>query len=113
ALLCQIMARTLDEEGYRVHNAPNGQAALVTARQLGPELALVVTDLRMPIMGGSELAGHLARLEPAPRVLFVSGYGFAEEALPGPLLAKPFRPEALVAEVRRLIGSPEPAATSE
>ena len=71
------------------------------ACQLGGRLGLVVTDIRMPEMDGTELATHLAGLNPAPRILFVSGFGtVARSALPGPLLPKPFTPQQLVNQVR-------------
>jgi two-component system cell cycle sensor histidine kinase/response regulator CckA len=64
-----LIARTLAAEGYSVLTAGNGEEALVLARPLAGQLALVITDLQMPQMGGTTLAVHLARMTPAPRVL--------------------------------------------
>ena len=112
-VLCQIMARTLAEEGYHVFTAGCGEDALVMACQLGGQLGLVVTDIRMPEMDGVELASHLAGLNPAPRILFVSGYGPAVGSdLPAPLLPKPFSPQQLLSRVRAMIGLPAMARAS-
>ena len=91
-LLCRIMARTLVEEGHQVYTAENGEEGLVKACQLGMRLALVITDVRMPVMDGLELAGHLARLDPAPPVLFVSG-GAGFEGCRGPCSPSPSLPK--------------------
>ena len=63
---------------------------------------LLLTDVVMPGMTGIELARRLLVLDPGLRVLFMSGY--AEDmarstSLPGPFLAKPFTPDALVRAV--------------
>ena len=105
ALLCRIRARMLEEAGYRVVTAGNGDEALAVLREHG-SVVLVVTDVRMPRMDGVALASHLARLDPPPQVLFVSGYGLPGP-MPGPFLTKPFTPKAFVDQVRRMIGDPD------
>jgi CheY-like chemotaxis protein len=111
--LRQMMARALSQEGYRVLTAAGGEEALTLAGTLLERLSLVVTDIRMPDMDGLELAAHLAQLTPSPHVLFVSGYVplAAGASLPGPFLSKPFSPDALASQVRRLlrVARPSPA----
>ena len=102
----QMMARALLEAGYAVHTASNGPDALALAGELPRPPDLVVTDIRMEPMGGTELAEHSPPRGLAPRFLFVSGYGPAtdyNEAF-GPFLPKPFLPGRLVEEVTHLIG---------
>jgi CheY-like chemotaxis protein len=73
-------------------------------------IALVVTDVVMPGMGGRELADHLEALRPDLPVVFVSGY--TEEDVVGrgllrrgrPFLPKPFTPTALTAAVGSVLG---------
>jgi two-component system cell cycle sensor histidine kinase/response regulator CckA len=64
----------LQQLGYRVLEAENGEAALRTCDDLGGNIDLVLTDLVMPGMGGYELAGELAHRHPAVQMLFMSGY---------------------------------------
>ena len=104
--------RVLQTEGYRVLEAENGAAALqLLEGPATPEVALVLTDLRMPVMDGRQLAAALARLRPNLPIVFMSGYTaqLMDMRLISPdlaFLAKPFRNEELVATVRHHIGDP-------
>jgi CheY-like chemotaxis protein len=89
---------------YRVLVAADGQEALDTVRVVGDEITALVTDIRMPRLDGLALAARLRAMEESPPLLFVSGFMGGGE-LPGPFLAKPFPPEALLAAVRRLIAT--------
>ena len=64
----------LQQLGYQVVEAENGEAALQVCGRLHGKVDLVLSDLVMPGMGGYELAGELAQRHPAVRVLFMSGY---------------------------------------
>ncbi|MBA3522814.1 MAG: response regulator [Gemmatimonadales bacterium] len=101
----QLMVRTLAESGCRVLEAADGQQALAILDAVQEPVSLVITDLRMPVMGGRELAARLAGRTPPPPVLFVSGYTDAAHLreLPGPLLVKPFVPDVLAARVAALL----------
>ena len=101
----RMMERALEADGFRVLGAGDGREAL---RILGEvdEIAVIVADLRMPRLDGRNLAAVLAEREGAPPILFVSGYDSpaGPHPLPGPFLAKPFKPEMLVKRVRELVG---------
>ena len=100
--------RLLERAGFSVLDASNGEEALRCALGHEGAIDLVVTDVVMPLMGGPELATHLARERPGIPVLFVSGYS-EENAFPdgpaadGAFLHKPFTPEGLIAAVGRLL----------
>ena len=64
----------LQQLGYHVVEAENGEAALQVYDRLHGKIDLVLSDLVMPGMGGYELAGRLAQRHPAVRMLFMSGY---------------------------------------
>ena len=91
-------------DSYRVLVAADGQEALETLRDVGDEITALVTDVRMPRLDGVALAAALQAMDEPPPLLFVSGFMGGGE-LPGPFLAKPFPPEALLAAVRRLIAT--------
>jgi signal transduction histidine kinase/ActR/RegA family two-component response regulator len=95
-----VTARMLQGLGYRVTTATSGEEALRVATAAGSRIALVLTDIVMPGMGGPTLAARLRSHLPGLPILFCSGYpagaGAAELALAaGPLLAKPFTVESL------------------
>jgi CheY-like chemotaxis protein len=95
-----VLQRTL-EPHYEVLTASDGLEALDIIGAWGPGIRVVVTDVRMPGLSGPALAAHLARLNRSPAILFVSGY--ADPDLPGEVLAKPFKPDALLGAVSRLL----------
>jgi CheY-like chemotaxis protein len=98
----QVIVRGLQEEGYRVIEANNGELALSVLAG-DRRIDLLVTDHEIPNMGGMELANVLKVMRYPPIVLFISAYDVEPSKVPGLLLRKPFRPSELVAEVRRLL----------
>jgi CheY-like chemotaxis protein len=108
-LVRSFLRRALSSEGYAVVIAANGEEALTLARTLNGQFDLVVTDIRMPVMDGLELASHIIDLYPKLPILFISGFLPGTSRVPGPLLAKPFTPEAFLDQVHRLTDSRIPA----
>jgi PAS domain S-box-containing protein len=105
----EVTARVLRDGGYRVHVAPGAAEAIAWLEAGGGPIDLLVTDVVMPGMGGSELAAAVEAVRPGTRVLFLSGFtadatlrhGVAAD---GPdFLAKPFTPEGLRARVRAVL----------
>jgi len=72
-LLLKSAERMLVARGLRVLVAFDGPGALREAER-ARELALLVTDIRLPGMDGVELAERLRKYRPALRVLFMSGF---------------------------------------
>ena len=103
------VARMLRGLGYTVWEASTGDEALrlMRTRHLAPDL--LITDLIMPHMSGHELAGHLAELCPACRVLFISGYADETVLRQGifergeDFLEKPFTMADLAHKVREVL----------
>jgi two-component system, cell cycle sensor histidine kinase and response regulator CckA len=101
--------RLLEQEGYEVIEAPNGASALqLLEDRSGPAIGLVLTDLRMPVMDGRQLAAALARRRPSLPIVFMSGFTaqLMDLRLVSPnlaFLAKPFRDHDLLAAVRSRI----------
>ncbi len=69
----------LEDLSYSVCEAGDGRQALEHCRQSAPDL--VLTDLRMPIMGGMELVERLRETAPEIPVLVISGTGSIADAI--------------------------------
>ncbi len=95
--------------GYCVREAALPSAAIPIAEREGDSIRLILTDVVMPEMRGSELARRILPRCRSAAVLFMSGYP-DDEGLGlggrGPrvhFLAKPFTPEALARKVRETL----------
>jgi two-component system cell cycle sensor histidine kinase/response regulator CckA len=100
----QLFAQALIRAGYRVYEARNGQEAMQVFDQHGDTIDLLLTDMRMPYMGGAELAQHLRSRRRTLKLLCVSGYpNAAEGQLKADFLAKPFSRDDLLAKVREIL----------
>ena len=92
----EVIASLLTDQGYRVVAAGDGAEALAMARQLGAPIDLLISDVVMPTMAGSELVQHLRRQDPSLPVVFMTGYtehDLSEDVLGAPapqVLHKPF-----------------------
>ena len=110
--LRQLMARVLRTQGYTVLEAADGHEALALAQANGVKIQLLLTDVIMPGLSGKTLAEWLGQVNPAVRVLFISGYinnNAVRDAMskPGTLfLQKPFNPLDLTKKVREAIEAP-------
>jgi two-component system, cell cycle sensor histidine kinase and response regulator CckA len=69
-----VMRRLLERGGYTVMEAADGFDALRLCSEEGPNLRLLVSDMVMPQMSGTELARRVHATLPGLPVLFVSGY---------------------------------------
>jgi two-component system, cell cycle sensor histidine kinase and response regulator CckA len=107
AIARRFMERTLAQEGYRVMQANDGEQALDLLRTTRRKVALVITDLVMPGMGGHAFALEVARLPSPPPVLYISAYERPQGAMAKRFLQKPFTVEDLITAVRALIAPPQ------
>jgi DNA-binding NtrC family response regulator len=75
--MSSLLAEMLEIFEFESKRAGNGQEALAI---LGNEkFSLVITDLRMPEMSGSELLKNIKKSHPDLPVVVISGYNLAEE----------------------------------
>ncbi|MCC7055017.1 MAG: response regulator [Gemmatimonadaceae bacterium] len=101
--------RILEKHGYRVIQASDGAEALTLLRERGKEIALVVSDVVMPRMGGRELYASLRDEGYTMPFLFTSGYTdrMSSDTValdPSvPVLTKPWTWSELTASVRAAI----------
>jgi two-component system, cell cycle sensor histidine kinase and response regulator CckA len=112
-------AEYLSESGYTVLKASGGTEALQMAEQYQQPIDLLLTDLVMPQMSGTDLAKKIAEMRPAIRTIFMSGYSnnlLSAQQITDPrhvLLKKPFRLAALGERVRQTLGKVQGAAAGE
>jgi DNA-binding NtrC family response regulator len=100
-MLRQLLSRALRRDTQRVLIAGNAAAALDIYENFGRAIALVISDVRLPSMGGVELAREIRRRDPQQPILLISGdfsepTGFDE-------LEKPFTIDALTQKVEATI----------
>jgi two-component system response regulator MtrA len=108
AEIAESVREILEEEGYRVAVAGDGEQALALFPQINP--ALVLLDLRLPKIDGSELVVRFRDADAASAVVAVTG----SVDVPGDVsavLRKPFDIEELLTIVRRFCGDPNAPAT--
>ena len=100
----QLFAQALTRAGYTVHEARNGQEAMKVFDQHGESINLLLTDMKMPYMGGAELAHQLRARRRTLKLLCISGYpGNLDAELAVDFLAKPFSREELLRKVREVL----------
>ena len=107
----ELVREYLGGTGYCVLEAADGMQALkVAAAHPGP-IHLLITDVVMPHLNGSELATRLGSERPDMKVLFISGYTddtvFRHGVLEGGVafLQKPFNLKALAQKIREVLSS--------
>lgn len=105
----RLLQATLRRAGYRVLVAGNGEEGVTQFTAHPGEIALVLTDLMMPVMDGIAAIRALRALDPTLRIVAVSGLATTErrqEALregAAHFLAKPFSADSLLNTVRAAI----------
>ena len=113
-----ITRQTLEASGYRVLTAADGAEAVALYASHATDIALVITDMMMPIMDGTMTIQVLQRINPAVRIIVASGldswkYG-AGAANSGvyDYLPKPYTTETLLKVIRGAIDRPAAAAVA-
>ncbi len=104
-----IARQALVAQGYTVLETGDPQQAIRMAKE--QRIDLLLTDVIMPIMKGTELADRIQAVSPLTKVLLMSGYQTSAIAGSGrPFLAKPFSIAALVRRVRETLDRPSSCA---
>ena len=104
-----LMRKILKRERYEVVEAASAEEALKAVAALGKPIDLLLTDVMLPGMLGSELAQRMRAAQPSIKVLYISGYTQDEAVRSGDtppgakFLAKPFTLGALLGKVRETL----------
>lgn len=104
-----IGQKLLEEAGYTVLTASDGETALEIYGRNADKIHLVLLDLIMPGMGGARCLIELLRINPDVKVIIVSGHypddksGHAIEACACACLRKPYRDESLLNTIHSVL----------
>lgn len=107
-MITDLARSILEEIGYKVLEAVNGEEALKVFKLKEGRIDLLLTDVRMPRMNGLQLAEQLRAARPDMKMIFMSGY--SDEILLSKLnmavgfLPKPFTTETLTQKVSEALG---------
>jgi len=108
-MVLRSASAALASAGYEIEVAENGADAFRLFRESPGRFSLIVADVMMPVMGGGELAAQVLAIDPAMKILLMSGYADVRAetgGLPLPFVRKPFLPDQLRSTVRDLIDPP-------
>jgi PAS domain S-box-containing protein len=96
----------LDTHGYRTLDTSRGPEAIELARHYGGPIHLLLTDMVLPGMNGSEVIRQFLAVRPGVPVIRMSGYSErlgAQLDDSVPLLQKPFTPRVLLYRIRDML----------
>jgi DNA-binding response OmpR family regulator len=99
----------MQQDGHFVLSAADGHEGLELSRQYPGSIDLVITDLQMPRLNGTDLCAHLMAERPGIKVLVMSGADITEIVSQNanlPFLPKPFDGQTLKARVRAILAAP-------
>ena len=109
AMVLDVGKQLLEALGYRVTIASSGQAATEIYEQLKGKIDLVILDMIMPQMGGSDTFDQLKRINPDVKVLLSSGYSIDGQATRildrgcKGFIQKPFTVNVLAKKIREIL----------
>lgn len=104
----RLVAIWLEERGFVVHGAPDGESGVREAARLKPDIVLL--DWRLPDEAGPSVCRRLAESVPRPAIAMLTGLDdprdrdAARKAGADDFLVKGLDPDALADRIRRLIG---------
>ena len=105
----EVLSLILEEEGYRVHCAPNGRHVLEKTQEIRPDL--IVLDFMMPIMDGAEMGKAVRKLPLGAQVRILMNSSLPEAAVRerfdgyDAFMRKPFNIDAALELIARLLAS--------
>ena len=109
AMVRRMACHALEDHGYTVLEAADGQAALEVLTSARPPVDLILCDIAMPRLSGPLMGAALAEGLPQMPILFMSGYPRHEVIRRGllsaevPFIQKPFRAADVAAMVRSVL----------
>jgi DNA-binding response OmpR family regulator len=105
-LIRNLVTLLLQDDGHLVLSAADGYEGLELSRDYPGPIDLLITDVEMPRMNGTDLYGHLVQERPGIKVLLMSGAEVGEIVSQNanlPFLPKPFDGQTLKGRVREIL----------
>ena len=105
-LIRNLVTLLMQREGHFVLSAADGHEGLELSRKYPGLIDLLITDVNMPRMNGTDLCGHLMEERPGIKVLMMSAANMREIVSQNanlPFLPKPFDGETLKTRVRAIL----------
>jgi CheY-like chemotaxis protein len=108
-MIADIGKRILEKLGYRVLLAESGKSALKVYEDHRDSINLIILDMIMPDMGGSEAFDQLKAVDPSIRILLSSGYSLNGQASQimkrgcNGFIQKPFNIEQISKKIRKIL----------
>ncbi|MBP1721001.1 MAG: hypothetical protein H6Q50_513 [Deltaproteobacteria bacterium] len=108
--MLEVGRALLKTMGYHVYTAHDGSEALEIYDRSKQEIDIVLLDMIMPKMGGGEAFDHMKKINPAVKVLLLSGYSIDGEAAKildrgcSGFIQKPFNMEELSKSIETILG---------
>ena len=109
SMLLELLRVVFEEEGYTVLTASDGEKALEVFRERGKEIALVLSDMGLPKLGGWEVFRRLRELNPSIKVILASGFVDAavrEDMIKqgaDDVMQKPYVPHLILERIRSVL----------
>ncbi len=103
ATLLSLLQRYLARLGYEVESAGNAEDALALFEKDPTRFACVLTDLKLPGMGGEELVERMRELRPGLPAVISSGYPYQPRSTATGFVQKPYLPAMLAGELERIL----------
>ncbi len=107
--ILEILAYNLNQEGYNVETAVNGEKALKVAKKIKPQL--IILDVMMPIMDGIEACEHMRKEKSLENtvIAFLTARGEDYSMVAGfeagadDYITKPIKPKVFISKVKSLL----------
>ena|SRR3989338_9698946 len=108
-LVCDVISCVLEKQGYHVVSTRSPTEALEICKNIQTPPDLILTDIVMPGMKGTELAAILKKTTPTMKIIYMSGY--TEHVITPKLLneeksyfiSKPFTPKELLNKLQSVL----------
>lgn len=105
----ELTRNILEEYGYKVIPAENGEEALKKFTSLAKDIDILVLDVMMPLKSGKDVLEAANKLKPGVKALFMTGYttnmihsrGVLDSGIE--LISKPFSPNAFLRKIRKIL----------
>lgn len=101
--------KVVQDAGFRVLMARHGLEAIDLYQTHCDDVSVVITDINMPLMKGTELIDHLRNLRPDVKIIFMSGFVSGTDAAgellesKAVVLQKPFTTPVFLSTIREVI----------